>query len=659
MNRFTVDRLPLLRSSLVVLFFVAAMAFIHVMMNTIVDEFDRNAFYSARLEEVDKFEHEFRDFVDAGYALAKGESGAERADITRTLDMLWVRANTLAKADYIEAYDNADMPHLVVKAVVNDLPALEQAAGQIVPGDPRSAEALIALADKHRVPIRDLSENASKTRRLKAIDALSAQFETVSKLKTLHIVLGVIGLTGFFYLLFELVRSRRLTDKLSRTNQTVRELAEMDFLTGLYNRRSLAERLEGMHENSDGRPFSLLCLDLDGFKPINDRLGHHVGDGVLCEIAKRLKALSDDVFVARLGGDEFALLVPGGERTAESVASAALETIEKRIVANGCTVSVSCSIGIAVARDGTIPTMSELMQDADLALYEAKGQGRNRFCFYAPHMTSELRRRVLIEEELPKAIEGKSIAIAFQPQLAGLDGDVLGLEALSRWEHPSLGVLEPAEIFDIAEEIGLGSSLGKYVIDEACAQAVPIARAMPELSIAVNVRPCHAGSTRFVGDVMQALRRNELQPGNLVLEFTEDDIASNLQTIGDNLRRLTANGVRIAIDDFGKGYSCYARLVQFPFSVVKLDKSLIDNIETDDRITVLVSALVSMTRKMGADLVIEGVESKAQLKLLEAAGATRFQGFLFALPMTPLQIVAWLGAREQVPDLPAASAATG
>ena len=638
-------RWPLLPLAVIAVF-LAGMSLIHVMIDTIVDQFDRNAFYSARLEEADKLEHEFRDFGDAAVALANGLNGVTPEDVRRSMDLLWVRANTLAKSDYSAAYVDSESSRLAVESLADELPALEAAAAQIVPGEPSSAAELTTLIEKHRAAVRDMSEIATATRRQKAIAALAAQFDTVDRLRTLHIVLGIGGLVGFLFLLFELVRSRRLASKLRHTNETVRELAEMDFLTGLYNRRSLTERLETMNRNSDGRAFSLLCLDLDGFKPINDRLGHLVGDGVLREIAARLKALSNEVFVARLGGDEFAILVPGGEHVAEAVAQETLTSISEHIVTEGCTVSVSGSIGIAVATDGAISTISGLMQDADLALYEAKGRGRNCFCFYQQHMTSDLRRRVQIEEALPLAIEDRTIAIAFQPQLADLDGRVFGLEALSRWQHPALGLLDPVEIFDIAEEIGLGRRLGKYVIDEACAQAMPLVSAMPQLRVAVNVRPCHAEAPQFAGDVMQALRRNGLKADNLVLEFTEDHIASNLQAIGDNLKRLAESSVRIAIDDFGKGYSCYARLTQLPFSIVKLDRSLIANIESDSRVPALVAALVSMTGKLGADIIIEGVESEAQLRLLRAAGATHFQGFLFASPMTPLQMAAWLGRTD-------------
>ena len=453
-------RWPLLPLAVIAVF-LAGMSLIHVMIDTIVDQFDRNAFYSARLEEADKLEHEFRDFGDAAVALANGLNGVTPEDVRRSMDLLWVRANTLAKSDYSAAYVDSESSRLAVESLADELPALEAAAAQIVPGEPSSAAELTTLIEKHRAAVRDMSEIATATRRQKAIAALAAQFDTVDRLRTLHIVLGIGGLVGFLFLLFELVRSRRLASKLRHTNETVRELAEMDFLTGLYNRRSLTERLETMNRNSDGRAFSLLCLDLDGFKPINDRLGHLVGDGVLREIAARLKALSNEVFVARLGGDEFAILVPGGEHVAEAVAQETLTSISEYIVTEGCTVSVSGSIGIAVATDGAISTISGLMQDADLALYEAKGRGRNCFCFYQTHMTSDLRRRVQIEEALPLAIENRTIAIAFQPQLADLDGRVFGLEALSRWQHPALGLLDPVEIFDIAEEIGLGRRLGK------------------------------------------------------------------------------------------------------------------------------------------------------------------------------------------------------
>lgn len=634
--------LPLLRSTLVIVLFVAAMTFTHFTINKVVGDFDRREFYSARLEEVSQFGWEYRSFYEMGAALAYGEPWATRKDLNRALDIFWSRTHTLSQADYIEAYDDPEKPLRLVKDVKDALPEFEKAANLIVAGDPESLAPLRSLYLTYRKDILDFAQAAYNQRRLKAAAALQSQFETTDTLKDLNLWLGVGGLLGFFYLLYELFQTRRLADKLHASNRKVRELAETDFLTGLYNRRSFSDRIDRLQAENEAASYCLLYLDLDGFKPINDRLGHIAGDVVLREIGSRLNSLSDDIFIARLGGDEFAILSSGGADEAQHLCERVLEVISARIDCDGATISISGSIGITVVEDGRKPTVSELMHEADLALYEAKGRGRSGFRFYHPQMSNELRRRVQIEEELARAIETQSIEIVFQPIVGEEDGNIVALEALSRWVHPISGAIGPEEMFDIAEEIGLGPALGSYVLEQACKSAKPILDAMPELALSINVRPSHAAVDEFVGDCLRVVSVNGLSNSGLVLEFTEDDMATNYSRIGKNLAALTDAGVRIAIDDFGKGYSSYARLMQFPFSLLKLDRSMIAHIETDARVATMVSALVSMTRKLGAELIVEGVETGAQHSMLQKAGVTRFQGFLFATPMAPKDLLSWL-----------------
>lgn len=636
----------LMRSALVIVLFVVGMIFTQITINKAVTEFDRREFYSARLEEVGQFGWEFRTFYETAIAVAKGEDWATRKDMNRALDIFWSRTHTLAQADYIEAYDDQNKAQLVVKRLKGDLPNFEKAANAIEKGKPETAVDLEALYFAHRQEVLDLAQAAYHKRRNKAASALEAQFEATSMLKSLNIALGVGGLLGFLYLLFELFRSRKLARKLHETNRKVREVAETDFLTGLFNRRAFSEHLEKRQADDQTGEFNLLLLDLDGFKPINDRLGHVAGDVVLNEIGKRLNSLAGASLIARLGGDEFALVVEGTPQRAAELADRVIEAISARIDYEGATVSITGSIGITTVNSGQHRTMSDLMHEADLALYEAKGRGRRQSCFYHPSMASELRRRVQIEEELSKAIQNQAIEIVFQPIVNGPDGEIVALEALSRWLHPVTGAIGPEEMFDIADEIGLGPALGNYVLEQACRSAKPIFDAAPDIELSINIRPSHASGRNFVENCLRAASANGVNTQRLVLEFTENDMAQNYGQIGENLSALSAAGIRFAIDDFGKGYSSYARLTQFPFSLLKLDSSLITHIETDSRVSAMVSALVSMTRKLGAELIVEGVETGTQYSKLQLAGVTRFQGFLFAMPMTADDLLTWLKPRS-------------
>ncbi|EFO29108.1 signaling protein [Roseibium sp. TrichSKD4] len=384
----------LMRSALVIVLFVVGMIFTQITINTAVTEFDRREFYSARLEEVGQFGWEYRTFFETAIAIAKGEDWATRKDMNRALDIFWSRTHTLAQADYIEAYDDQDKAQLIVNRLKDDLPNFEKAANAIVEGKPETAADLEKLYFAHRQEVLNLAQAAYHKRRNKAASALEAQFEATNMLKSLNIALGAGGLLGFLYLLFELFRSMKLARKLHETNRKVREVAETDFLTGLYNRRAFSEHLEKLQADDQTSEFNLLLLDLDGFKPINDRLGHVAGDLVLKEIGKRLKSLADASLIARLGGDEFALVVDGPQDIAAELAEKVIEVISARIDYEGATVSITGSIGITTSDRGQYRTMSDLMHEADLALYEAKGRGRRQSCFYHPSMASELRRRV-------------------------------------------------------------------------------------------------------------------------------------------------------------------------------------------------------------------------------------------------------------------------
>ncbi len=412
----------------------------------------------------------------------------------------------------------------------------------------------------------------------------------------------------------------------------IARLAHFDELTGLPNRAFFKRRaMEETRRVSPKTPFAILCLDLDRFKNVNDTLGHSVGDQLLRAAANRLRlALGENDFVARLGGDEFAIIVRdfADVREVEARAAAIIEKLTSpfHIGRNGAV--VGASIGIAFApRDGS--TLEELLQNADLALYRAKGEGRGAFRLYDNAMKEKVIDRRSIEMDLHGALANEEFTLFYQPLVRLSDRRTDGFEALIRWRHPSRGLVAPASFIPIAEETGLVAEIGGWVLRRACAD---LARLPEEMRISVNLSPAQLRGGDFVDRTANALAEFGIAPERLVLEITEsvlmmDDIAT-LET----LERLRAIGVRIALDDFGTGYSSLSYLQKFRVDEIKIDRSFVSRLESDPVASAVVRAVMALAADLGIRVVGEGVETLAQLNALEAFGCELAQGYLLGRP---------------------------
>jgi len=449
-----------------------------------------------------------------------------------------------------------------------------------------------------------------------------------------------IALSGFALLAGLVLRyMRHTTATIAAGENRMRYLALHDSLSGLPNRNAFSERLETViaEVRRGGQAAAVFCIDLDHFKDVNDTLGHPVGDELIRYVTKRLsRMMRGNDMVARLGGDEFAVITVAGSD------HVALESISARMIASLCapysigghTIVIGASIGIAVI-DGRIATeAADIMRYADMALYRAKNEGRNRACIYDQVMDADLSQRKLIEQELRETIDNGELKVAYQPIFNAGGDKIVGVEALSRWTHPVRGVMSPQEFIPIAEHFGLIIPLGEFVLRRACLDGL----AWPGITVAVNVSPLQFRRLDFVSMVERTLAETGFDPTRLELEITETTLLGNVDSAEGAMRRLKALGVKLALDDFGTGYSSLLYLRRFPFDRLKIDRSFVMAIEKAADAAAIVHAIVSLGRGLGMKVTAEGVETAEQHLFLRAAGVHCMQGFRFGRPMDKADI---------------------
>lgn len=390
---------------------------------------------------------------------------------------------------------------------------------------------------------------------------------------------------------------------------------------------------------------AVLFLDLDGFKFVNDSFGHSFGDDLLRSVAARLqRVVRESDTIARLGGDEFVILIPGlGEsKGAALIASNVLKALSAPFCHDGRILHLSASIGISVfPQDGD--TCDSLLMHADVAMYRAKAKGRNCFQTYSREMGIQALARMGLESALRDALERDQLELHYQPQIDGISGNIVGVEALVRWHHPELGMVSPIEFIPLAEETGLIIPIGEWVLRTACAQAVAWhAIGHTSLSMAVNMSAKQFQQQDVPSIVRQVLQDSGLPPQSLELELTETTLMHDTEAAVEAMRQIKSLGVRLALDDFGTGYSSLSYLKRFPIDVIKIDKSFTNEVTSDEDAASITRAIIAMARSMNMTTVGEGVETAEQFKLLSALGCDVMQGYHICRPLSADKILARL-----------------
>lgn len=453
-------------------------------------------------------------------------------------------------------------------------------------------------------------------------------------------VLAVALITSVLDMRLEM-RTSVLAQALGVANEELAFLALHDKLTHLPNRALLDDRFEQAIQASarQNARFAVLFVDLDGFKGVNDTYGHHVGDGLLVEIARRLRAAvhADDT-ISRVGGDEFVLLARVDEpEDAGVIADALLHALREPVQVSGHALHVSGSIGIAVhPADGQ--DQDALMSNADAAMYHAKAAGRNAYCFFERSMNHQARAQQTLIQDLRGALRLGQLQLHYQPKFGAANGELVGAEALLRWNHPTQGLLMPDQFITLAEKTGAIVPIGAWVLDEACRQlAVWHAMGHTAWTMAVNLSALQFGHPGMVESVALALSRHAVPPSCLTLEITESTAMHDVEASLAILTELDNMGVRIAIDDFGTGYSSLLHLKRIPASELKIDRGFVRDLAEDSEDAAIVSAIVALGRTLKLQVVAEGVETPAQRTFLADLGCDALQGYLLGKPMPASQ----------------------
>ncbi len=423
-----------------------------------------------------------------------------------------------------------------------------------------------------------------------------------------------------------------------------------DSLTGLPNRALLMERLQQACERVQTSPsslFALLFLDFDRFKTINDSLGHLVGDHLLIAIAKRLKTcVHDSDTLARLGGDEFVILLDNIATPETSVLTAEriLQALKTAFSIDNMEINMSVSIGIAV-NNGNYANPNDMLRDADMAMYQAKQDGRARYVVFDPNLLSSTLVQFQLESNLRKALEQNQFSLYYQPIVSLNTNKLTGFEALLRWQHPTQGMILPTEFIPLAEEMGLIVELGQWVLYEACRQLQVWQAQFPQypaLTISVNVSGIQIMQYTFISQIEEMLQTVKIDPSCLKIEITETVLMKNVEACRSKLEALKSLGVQVYIDDFGTGYSSFGYLQDFPVDVLKIDRSFIKGLTADVNSRKIVQAIAALARNMGIKVIAEGVESSEQLAYLGNIGTELAQGYFISRPLEVNAVSDWL-----------------
>ncbi len=441
-----------------------------------------------------------------------------------------------------------------------------------------------------------------------------------------------------------------VTDRVSLERE-LRHAAFHDPLTGLANRALLRERLDELAGRTD---ICLLLLDLDGFKAVNDTLGHGIGDEVLLEVSRRLaRSCRPTDLLVRLGGDEFVALVVGSPQRAIRLAERFLQILSNPIALADRVITLGGSIGIASpSADGA----DSALRDADIAMYVAKSRGKGRYQVFEPALRDDVLDRAALSEDLRSAVGAGQLALRYHPVIDVSTRAVVAVEALLRWNHPTRGELSPLLFVPLAEESGAIHAIGDWVLREACAELRRLQAVLPpdnDITVSVNLSAVQLHSAGLVERVQEILTEAGLEPCNLVLELTESVLVEDLEEAVLVLSRLRSIGVRLAMDDFGAGYSSLRYLKRLPFDFVKLDKGLLDGVDRDPAALALADAVLGLLNRLGLRTCAEGIETVAQLDVVESLGFELGQGFLVAKPLLPADLRQLLLRGWDAPPLPA------
>ena len=478
-------------------------------------------------------------------------------------------------------------------------------------------------------------------------------------------VVVVVGLVASWLDSHAHARNRQLAHSLNDANRRLRDQAHSDPLTRMPNRLMFEERmaaaLAAIGREPDACALAVMFIDLDGFKPVNDSFGHVAGDAVLREIGRRLQAIArPEDTVARVGGDEFLLMTlrPGHEAVAAAIAQRVLEALNEPLtLANDVVVNLSASIGIVMYPEHG--HHAKMIANADAAMYAAKRAGGSTYAFFEPRMELDAREQLALQNDLRHAIERHELQLYYQPKIHAKSGQITGVEALLRWQHPVRGFVSPGLFIPLAERFGLIGSIGNWVIDEACRQMQDWKKQGLRMRVAVNLSVHQLRQEDLVQRIRIAVDHFRVDPALLTFEITESVAMEDTQETMRAFSQLAAVGVSLSIDDFGTGYSSLSYLRKLPARQLKIDQSFVQDLGTSQDALAVVDAVIKLAHALGLQVVAEGVETARQRDILLTLQCDELQGYLFARPMAARLLTLWAMGETRTVSHTAPDAATG
>ena len=636
-------RLPLLRFPIILSLFLIMLPVSYLSLAQISDGINDRLHFSARLEEASRLELEANTLFSKAELFARGDPRVAAKDVQLALDLLWSRVNVMGTKSYRKVQADDDLDEALIGELLGAMPRLEAAVNTLQPGVAGSYRGVDLFATQYRERVIAFSDAANKARRQRLNMAVQTQLQSVTNLKRIQIAYVALGVIAVVYVLVELFLTRRLNRRLNESIEEKHELLCTDHLTGIGNRASFEDMLRTLKAIS-GADFAVIYFDLDGFKQVNDTLGHGMGDMLLKHVAAILLAVrqSDHAFAFRFGGDEFAVVLTGNRETARHYAARAVQKIAAPATLDANVVQVSASAGYSHVEDlRSVEPVDALMRNADLALYAAKSAGRNCVQSFNAGLLIEYERRTYLEDALSHAIVEGAVEASFQPVFDLQSRRLCAVKVVPRWSHNAYGAIAPAEVMEVADSINQGAALLLSLL-RSTFNLLGRLTTQAELRIYAEASENLFSQPGFAQSLFELLERHRVGPGHLQIELTGKRSATYGEAFLASIRSLRDAGVIFATSDVSRAIDSRNRLANLDFGTLKLERTLVEEATRSERSRGIIQGLSAMAVKMGAEVIAEGVDRREDVERLQRLGIALGQGDALAPVMTPDDLLRYL-----------------
>jgi diguanylate cyclase (GGDEF)-like protein len=628
-------KLPLLRFPVILSLFLIMLPVSYLSLARIADGINNRLYFSARLEEASRLELEANTLFSKADLFSRGNPGVTAQDVKLMLDLFWSRVTVMGTKSYRKVQEDQALDEKLIGELLEAMPRLEVAVDALRPGVSSSYRDVDLFAMKYRERIIAFSDAANKARRQRLNIAVETHLQSVTNLKRIQIAYVALGVVAVAYVLVELFLTRRLNIRLNESVKEKRQLLSTDHLTGIGNRASFEDMLRDL-KASPGSNFAVIYFDLDGFKQVNDTLGHGMGDMLLKHVAAILLAVrqSENAFAFRFGGDEFAVVLTGNREEAHGFAARAVQEIAAAATLDGNVVQVSASAGYSHFEDlRSLEPVDALMRNADLALYAAKSAGRNRVQAFSADFLIAYERRTCLEEALSRAVAAGTIDAVYQPVFDLATRVMWAVKVVPRWSHEIYGLIAPAEVIQIADGVNKGAALLLSLLRTTfdLFDGVPM---QTQLRVYVDASEKLFSQAGFAQSLLKLIECRRITPGYLQIELVGKRSAIRSEAFLSSIRSLRDAGVVFATDDVGRAIDSRNHLANLDFGTLLLHRSLVEEAARNECSRGIIQGLGVMALKMGAEVVAEGVDRREDVERLRSLGIEHGQGDALAPAMT-------------------------